>query len=347
MSGLLKTIKSYIKKNKILFVFLKPIIDIYRLFLSFIFRNRSLLNIKSFSNKTKNIFILDTRIHSIIFDSVLFLIRGSNFFYNDKWTLIIYEDDFHRYSPSDINDEIYLNCLINIFLQSLLILPNPPINIKFVNNSYELLKIMNKSEKIFPEDYNFLSRNKPYLVENFNEKDFQNFKKNKPILKANKYYSEIFKNYLKYKNIKKYITITIRSKSWANREWNTDLEDIKLFLDFIKKNNLNNCDVLIIPDTQEEAPKEIIKFIKNSNLQYHVFNHGSFSISMRFLAYSKSTFNFVAQNGAALPILFLKNNSFVILKDPIQANDYEKFINRLNKDIFVNRKYIMIKKFKK
>ena len=347
MSSLLKKTKSYIKKNKILYLLLKPIIEVLRLSLRFVFRNRSLLNIKSFSNKSKNIFILDTRIHSIIFDSVLLLIRGSNFFYNDKWTLIIYEDDFHRYSPNEINDEIYLNCLINIFLQSLLILPNPPINIKFVNNSYELLKIMNKSEKIFPEGYNFLSRNKPYLVGNFNEKDFQNFKKNKPILKANKYYSEIFKKYLKYKNIKKYITITIRSKSWANRKWNTDLEDIKLFLDFIKKNNLNNCDVLIIPDTQEETPKEIIKFIKNSNLRYHVFNHGSFSISMRFLAYSKSTFNFVAQNGSALPILFLKNNSFVILKDPVQANDYENFINRLNKDIFVNRKYIMIKKFEK
>ena len=36
------------------------------------------------------------------------------------------------------------------------------INIKFVSNSYELLKIMNKSEKIFPEGYNFLSRNKAY-----------------------------------------------------------------------------------------------------------------------------------------------------------------------------------------
>ena len=340
-------LKNILRKNKFTYLIFKPFVNIVRICFSFIFRNRSLLSLNNFSNKSKNIFILDTRVHSIIFDSVVLLIRGSNFFYNDKWTLIIYEDDFQRYSPTAVNDEIYLNSLINIFLQSLLILPNPPNTIKFVNNSYELLQIINKSDKIFPEDYNFLSDNKAYLVRDFNEKDFQNFKKNKPILKANKYYSEIFKKYLKYKNIKKYITITIRSKSWANRKWNTDLEDIKLFLDFIKKNNLNNCDVLIIPDTQEETPKEIIKFIKNSNLRYHVFNHGSFSISMRFLAYSKSTFNFVAQNGSALPILFLKNNSFVILKDPVQANDYENFINRLNKDIFVNRKYIMIKKFEK
>ena len=339
-------LKNILRKNKFTYLIFKPFVNIVRICFSFIFRNRSLLSLNNFSNKSKNIFILDTRIHSIIFDSVLLLIRGSNFFYNDKWTLIIYEDDFHRYSPNEINDEIYLNCLINIFLQSLLILPNPPINIKFVNNSYELLKIMNKSEKIFPEGYNFLSRNKPYLVGNFNEKDFQNFKKNKPILKANKYYSEIFENYLNYKNIKKYITITIRSKSWANNEWNTDLEDIKLYLDFIKKNNLDKHDVLILPDTQREVPKEIINFIENNNLRYHIFNHGSFSIPMRFLAYSNASFNFCHSNGPTTLLFFMNNNTFNIQKDPNQSDDNDYFVDKFNNEIFKDRKYINYKKIK-
>tara|TARA_B110000027_G_scaffold134093_1_gene164884 strand:+ start:1799 stop:2842 length:1044 start_codon:yes stop_codon:yes gene_type:complete len=338
-------LKNILKKNKFTYLIFKPFVNIVRICFSFIFRNRSLLSLNNFSNKSKNIFILDTRIHSITFDSVVLLIRGSNFFYNDKWTLIIYEDDFQRYSPTDVNDEIYLNSLINIFLQSLLILPNPPNTIKFVNNSYELLQIINKSDKIFPEDYNFLSDNKAYKVEDFNEKDFQNFKKNKPILKANKYYSEIFENYLNYKNIKKYITITIRSKSWANNEWNTDLEDIKLYLDFIKKNNLNNYEVLIIPDTEQELPKVIKDFIEKNNLKYNLFHHSSFSVPMRFLAYSKASFNFGSTNGPLAMLWFMKNDAFFILKDSNQGEDVKNFVDKFNKNIFLDRKFYFHKRY--
>jgi len=341
---MLKNIKNYIRKNKFTYLILKPFVNIVRICLNFIFRNRSLLSLNNFSNKSKNIFILDTRIHSIIFDSVVLLIRGSNFFYNDKWTLIIYEDDLHRYGNQIVTNEIYINSLINIFLQSILILPNPPTNIKFVNNSYELLKIMKQSKKIFPKDYNYLNKNKPYLVKDFNENDFKNFKINNPILKANKYYSEIFDNYLNYKNIKEYITITIRTKSWANEEWNTDIEDIKIYLNFIKQNNLNNFDILIIPDTQNEVPIEIINFIKDNNLRYHIFNHGSFSISMRFLAYSKSTFNFSHSNGPTILLFFIENNTFNIQKDPNQSDDNDYFINKFNSEIFKDRKFINYKK---
>ena len=341
---MLKIIKKYIKKNKFTYLIFKPFVNIVRICLNFIFRNRSLLSLNNFSNKSKNIFILDTRIHSIIFDSVVLLIRGSNFFYNDKWTLIVYEDDLHRYGNQIVTNEIYINSLINIFLQSILILPNPPTNIKFVNNSYELLKIMKQSKKIFPKDYNYLNKNKPYLVKNFNENDFKNFKINNPILKANKYYSEIFDNYLNYKNIKEYITITIRTKSWANEEWNTDLDDIKIYLNFIKQNNLSNFDILIIPDTQNEVPIEIINFIKDNNLRYHIFNHGSFSISMRFLAYSKSTFNFSHSNGPTILLFFIENNTFNIQKDPNQSDDNDYFINKFNSEIFKDRKFINYKK---
>ena len=278
------------------------------------------------------------------------LIRASNFYYNKKWSIIIFEDASLRYHEKEISHETYINNLVNIFFQSILILPNPPISVKIINNHNELEKIIKNSKKIFPKNfspYGITYGPKWYLVKDFDKEDFENFKANQPILRLSQYHSKIFENYLNYRNIKEYITITLRSKDWEKQNWNTDLQDIKLYLDFISKNNLIKYDVLILPDTEKDIPKEIISFIENNRLKYHIFHHGSFSIPMRFAAYSNSKFNFVAQNGAALPILFLKNNSFVILKDPIQANDYEKFINRLNKDIFINRKYIMIKKFKK
>ena len=342
---------NFIKKNK----FLYPILSSIRIFLvslkvkciyilkspyNFILRNRSLFNQNKTSNFYKNIFIFDTRVHSIIFDSVLLLIRGSNFYYSDKWTVIIYEDDYYRYSEQHVTKEMYLNSLINIFLQSLLILPNPPISIKFVNNSYELLRIIKKSNRIFPKDYNFLGNQKPYLLKNFNEKDFQNFEKNKPILKTTKFYSEIFENYLNYRNIKMYITINIRGKNWGNNHWNTDIDDIKLYLDFIKKNDLNNHDILILPDTQQDVPKEIINVIEKNNLRYHLFHHGSFSIPMRFLAYSKASFNFASTNGPTTILFFMDNNSFFLIKDEKQSEDVQNFVNKFNKKIFLGRKFI-------
>ena len=231
----MKFIKQFIKKYNFLYVLLKPCVIFLRKCLDFILRNRSLLTIKESSNNYKNIFVFDTRVHSILFDSVMLLIRASNFFYNNKWNMIIYEDSLYRYGAKYVPKEIYFNNLINIFLQALLILPNPPITIKFVSNSHALLKIIRKSKKKFPENYNYLNESNAYLVDDFNEKDFQNFKINQPILKATKNHLEIFENYLDYRDIKKYITITIRTKNWGSNHWNTDLDDIKLYLDFIKK----------------------------------------------------------------------------------------------------------------
>ena len=345
MKSIFAKIKNGIKKNKLTFFIFKPLVDILRNCLKFMIRNRNLLNINNFSNKFKNIFIFDTRNHSIIFDSFVILIRGSNFFYNDKWTLIIYEDDLHRYSRQDITDDIYMNSLINIFLQSLLILPNPPIAIKFVHNSYELLKIISQSNKIFPEDYNYLSNNKQYLISDFNEKDFKNFKINQPILKAKKYHSEIFENYLKYRNIKKYITITIRDKNFGNEEWNTDLEDIKLYYKFIKENKLDNVDILLVPDTQKDIPREIINFIETNKLKYHIYFNASFSIPMRFLAYSKSSFNFGSTNGPLAMLWFIKNDAFFILKDSLQGEDNKNFVLKFNKEIFLDRKFYFNKRY--
>ena len=355
MLSFLKVVKNFIKKNKFLYlplisslVFLVRLKDtciyILKIPFKFILRNRSLFNSSKTSNFCKNIFIFDTRINSIIFDSVLLLIRGSNFFYNDKWTLIIYEDNFYRYSDKIVSKEIYFNSLINIFLQSLLVLPNPPISIKFVNNSYELLGVIKKSNKMFPEDYNFLIDKKAYLIRDFNQKDFQNFKINKPILETTKYHSKIFENYLNYRNIKEYITITLRTKNWANQQWNTNLEDLKLYIDFIKKNNLKDHDVLIIPDTQQDVPKEIISYIKDNNLRYHLFHHGSFSIPMRFLAYSNASFNLTSTNGPATMLFFIDNNSFFLIKDEKQSKDIQNFANKFNEKIFLGRKFIFHEK---
>ena len=343
MNKLILNLIIYIRGNKILYFLLRPLIEMQKLFKK---RNRSLFDIKQSSNKYRNIFIFDTRVHSIIFDSVVYLIRGSNFFYKDKWSLIIYEDDNYRYGPSDITDDIYRNSLINIFLQSLLILPNPPISIKFINDSYELIRLTKKSNKIFPENYHFLSNETPYLIKDFNEKDCENFKINQPILKATKYHSKIFENYLNYRNIKDYITITIRTKDWGHDECNTEIDDIKLYLDFIKKNNLEKSEILILPDTQEDVPKEIINFIENNNLKYHLFHHGSFSIPMRFLAYSKAKFNFASTNGPGTILCFIHNHSYLILNDPAQAEDYIKFVNEYNNKVFLKRKVIFHKKHK-
>ena len=342
MNKLILNLIIYIRGNKILYFLLRPLIEMQKLFKK---RNRSLFDIKQSSNKYRNIFIFDTRVHSIIFDSVVYLIRGSNFFYKDKWSLIIYEDDNYRYSPHDITDDIFRNSLINIFLQSLLILPNPPISIKFISNSYELLRLTKKSNKIFPEKYHFLSNEAPYLIKDFNEKDCENFKINQPIFKATKYHSKIFENYLNYRNIKDYITITIRTKDWGHNKNNTEIDDIKIYLDFIKKNNLEKNEVLILPDTQEDVPKEIINFIENNNLKYHLFHHGSFSIPMRFLAYSKAKFNFATTNGPGVIFYFLDNHSFLILKDPAQVNDSIKFLNEYSEKVFLGRKVIIHKKY--
>ena len=345
MEKLKKKIKNFIKKKRLLYIVTKAFVSIFRFDFSFFSRNKSILSLNQFSNSYKNIFILDTRIHSIIFDSVILLIKGSNFFYNDRWSIIIYEDKFVRYSVKDVTKEIYLNSLINIFLQSLLILPNPPISIKIVNNSYELIKIINKSKKLFPEDYNFLDNKKSYLVKEFNEKDFQNFKINQPILKSTKYHLEIFQSYLNYRKINKFITITFRTKNWSNKDWNTNLEDMKLYLNFIKKNNLIDFDILLLPDTQRDVPKEIISFLEDNDLKYHIFYHGAHSIPLRFLAYSKAYFNLSSTNGPVALLLFIAANSFVIWKTKGQIQDYKYFTSRMNRDLFFKREFIFYEKF--
>ena len=346
MNNLFKHIKLLIKKNNFLYSVLKPFIGFIRKCFDFILRNRSLLIIKS-SSKYKNIFIFDARNNSILFDSVFLLLRASNFFYNDKWSIIIYEDDLYRYADKVVSKEIYFNNFVSIFLQSLLILPNPPITIKFVKDNYKLLKIIRNSNKIFPENYSYLSETNAYSVTDFNEKDFQNFRINQPIMKFTKYHSEIFENFLNYRNIKEYVTITIRTKNWSNSDWNTNIDDIKLYIDFIKKNNLNKFDILILPDTERDIPKEIMDFIQKNDLKYHIFIQGSFSIPIRFLTYSKASFNFASNNGPTAMLLLIKNNTFYISKDQHQGDDIEKFVQKFNKDIFLDRKFIFNKRYLK
>ncbi len=341
---MIRFLKKNIKKNNFLYFFLKTKVIFFRKCIDFIIRNSGLLNIKEPRKNNLNIFVFDTRVNSILFDSLAYLIRASNFFYKDKWNIIIYEDDSRRYADKHVSKEIYLNYLINIFLQTLLILPNPPTSIKFVKNSYELLNIIRKSKKIFPEDYNYLNDSSAYLVKDFNEKDFQNFKVNQPILKATKFHSEIFENYLKYRDIKKYITITIRGKNWNDAHWNTDLDDMKLYFDFIKKNDLKDYDILILPDTQQDVPKEIIDFIKKNKLKFYIFSQGSFSIPMRFLAYSRSSFNFGSSNGPTMIFFFISNNTFQIQKDPFQSDDNRLFVDKFNKNIFLDRRFIFYEK---
>ena len=276
------------------------------------------------------------------------LIRASNFFYNKKWSIIIFEDASLRYHEKEISHETYANNLVNIFFQSILILPNPPISIKIINNNDELKKIIKISKKILPENFSLLGATagtKWYNIKNFEEKDFENFKINQPILRESKYHSKIFENYLNYRNIKEYITITIRSKHWEKKYWNTDLQDMKLYLDFIKENNLENHDVLILPDTEEDISKEIINFIEDNKLRYHIFYHGSLSIPLRFLAYLKASFNFCSSNGPPSTLLsFIPANSFFLNKDVTQVA-YEPFIDKLNKYAFSNRKFILKKLF--
>ena len=341
-------LKKLLKKNKYIYKTLSNLNNFLLKRLNFIFRNRSLFVVKKFSNNNKNIFILDTRIHSIIFDSVMLLIRASNFFYKEKWEVIIYEDDFYRYQHKHVPLEIYFNSLINIFLQSLLILPYPPSSIRFVKNSKELLKIINNSNKVFPENYNFLTNRKSYLITDFNEKDFQNFKINQPVLKATEFHSKIFENYLGYRNIKEYITITIRDKSQPNRgasSWNTDIDDAKLYINYIKENHLEKYPILLIPDTEKDVATEIVDLIKANNLKFFIFHHGSFSIPMRFLAYSKSNFNFFSTNGPCALLFFIKNNSYMILKDLAQGNNVQNFVKKLDKNIFLKRKFVFYEKY--
>ena len=67
MNKLILNLIIYIRGNKILYFLLRPLIEMQKLFKK---RNRSLFDIKQSSNKYRNIFIFDTRVHSIIFDSV-------------------------------------------------------------------------------------------------------------------------------------------------------------------------------------------------------------------------------------------------------------------------------------
>jgi len=107
--------KKYLKKHKILFSILKSISILIKTPLGFIKRNQSLLDLKRSNHKLKNIFIIDNRVRSMQFDIVVLLIRGSNFFYKDKWNLIIYQDPFYRYDSKKGNKEIYFNYLVNVF----------------------------------------------------------------------------------------------------------------------------------------------------------------------------------------------------------------------------------------
>jgi hypothetical protein len=53
----------------------------------------------------------------------------------------------------------------------------------------------------------------------------------------------------------------------------------------------------------------------------------------------------MSSNGPCTLLLFMKNNSFLICKDPAQGSNLQEFINKFNKDIFKNRKFVFHKKY--
>ena len=101
-----------------------------------------------------NVYIFDTRNSTFRWDSFVGLVRASNLFYKKKWSLIIYEDNLCRYHEKIIDDDIYKNNLINIFFQSILLLPNPPASIKIIKNKSELISIYKDAKKLLP--YSFM-----------------------------------------------------------------------------------------------------------------------------------------------------------------------------------------------
>ena len=344
--NLIKFIKDIIKKNKFLYQLFKN--------MNFIFKNLFHIkkNLNFFTNQKnendENIYLIDNRFSTFRWDSFTGLVRASNYFYKKNWSLIIYDNENYRYHKKIISKEIYNNNLINILFQSILILPNPPQTIKIINNGFEIIKIKKKTKKIFPKNsdlFQFTEKKKWYLVGDFKDQDFQDFQINQPILKSSEFHRKIFKNFLTNRNIENYVTITIRDKEWEKKEWNTTISDINQYLDYINNNNLRNNHILIIPDTEKEIPHDVIEQIKDQKLNFHIFNHGSFSIPMRFLAYSEANFNFISTNGPIMMLLFLSNNLFYIHKDYINYENIYIFIEKFNKLIFKSRKVIHKKNF--
>ena len=184
-----------------------------------------------------------------------------------------------------------------------------------------------------------------YLYEDFNEEDFKNFRQNIPILKASDYHLNILKKFLDHRNIKKYITITIRSKDWEHNNWNTSVKDVETYLDYINKNNLDDCDILIIPDTEKDLPEEIINTLKKNNKPFHIFFHGSYSVPLRFSVYSKADFNFASSNGPASILFFIKNNCYYTFKTSAKIDEIHKFVKKFNENIFKGRKFILNTKY--
>tara|TARA_Y100000389_G_C17428596_1_gene501127 strand:- start:199 stop:1248 length:1050 start_codon:yes stop_codon:yes gene_type:complete len=345
-------IKKYLEKKLWSHHKLKSLIKkIYIFFKEFLYvlKNDKLNFFFNFKNEENhNVYIVDTRNSTFRWDSFIGLVRASNLFCEKKWSLIVYEDNLCRYDEKIIDDNIYKNNLINIFFQSILLLPNPPTSIKIIKNKSELISIYKTAKKLLP--YGFMLSGESifrrwYLLEDFNEKDFKNFEQNNPILKTSDYYLNILKKFLDHRNIKKYVTITIRSKDWEHNNWNTSVKDVETLLDYINKNNLGDCDILIIPDTEKDLPEEIINTLKKNNKPFYIFFHGSYSVPLRFSAYSKANFNLGTTGGPMSMLFFIKNDSFLILKDEIQGESVKKFVKKFNENIFKGRKFILNTKY--
>lgn len=182
------------------------------------------------------------------------------------------------------------------------------------NRNY--LKNLLKNFQVFPENYGL------YFGEGYDRKLINKIINNNfNGCLSEDYDSEIFvTNWIKdHIGKKKIVTITIRNSKFDNIR-NTNTNE---YLKFIKKLDLKNFYIIIIPDTDQ--PDDLIN-IKNMNHEIGII--ASYSVGVRFSLYKKSFVNFFVSNGPLMLAMYSDVSYIYFAKNQLKSEVFDEKLTR-------------------
>tara|TARA_B100000787_G_scaffold170289_1_gene165777 strand:+ start:11476 stop:12564 length:1089 start_codon:yes stop_codon:yes gene_type:complete len=257
------------------------------------------------SNKKKELFVAyyDMAVAGPTFDFSFFLAAAD---YSSKkkgfkdFYVVIFEESGLYYSQKTYSD-INSWKLYNIVIPMCSMYTNCN-GFEYISNKRDYLKKFKNNQEFYPENYDF------YNVKAFSYSDFiydtmafnfiSGFKSNK-----------IAKRYIKQiiNSEKKLISITIRGKSLFSAEkkdgFHSNINEwIKACNYFLN----HNYQVIIIPETFTDVPKEFIK------IGCIPFKEGSSNLILRQACYESSYINFFMPNGPASIAYLSKNTNYIV-----------------------------------
>lgn len=275
------------------------------------------------------VYFYDRRICTYRFDLLDGLLWSHSYasYQCKKLTVVLYDPygGVRIDGPDVSTNDKRLNLLTNIFFEGLSLVSSKD-DIIYIRNLPLLyfLWLFYLPINSLPKGYNPIFPNRRYTVFELIY-DSKKFNFNPLSYTESDIYKELINKYLNNNQISKYITITIRNKSWEHTDWNTDQASFTKLIDELNKlYNKFNFTLIIIPDYEDIYNDSIYIPIKNAKFRYIYSHESALSIRFRFSIYKNSLLNIASTNGPTCLLLESECVNFYVNQDDMKDRMTEK-----------------------